>query len=202
MEARPIQQKYRVTPGVRCAQVLSILWLLVLVISGGGCSSGGSSSTEHRSAALEDYPKGPTREFIIPGGNNRVQVYGREATTAERRKASALLHRWMRAREARDFETDCKYLSRRLIKGIVADAESATRGRVETCAATLAYLGPTASGDYKNTLGNLPIVSFRVGSGFGYAQYHGLDGNDWIVPMNRERGRWLVGLPSPADRNE
>jgi hypothetical protein len=184
---------------------LGVVAVLLLVVGGvSGCGGNGSSSSASSNAPdpFANYPEGPTRQFIIPGGNNRVQVYGREASALERKEVSARIHKWMRARAARDFATDCKYLSQRLIKGIVSDAETGSNGKVKTCPATLAYLGSTASGDYKNTLGNLPIVSFRVRGGFGYAQYHGRDGNDWIVPMNREHGKWLVNLPAPASRSE
>lgn len=179
---------------------------VLLLVAGGmyGCGGSGNSSAASSPARdpLANYPKGPTRQFIIPGGYNRVQVYGREASPAEREEVSALIHMWMRARAARNLKVDCKYLSQHMVEGIVRDAKNASNGKVKTCPGALALLGASASGDYKNTLGNLPIVSFRVGAGFGYAQYHGRDGNDWIVPMRREHGKWLVNLPTPVNRNE
>jgi hypothetical protein len=175
---------------------------IALVAIGSGCG-GGSASTDVTATSdpLASYPEGPTREFIVPGGDNVVQTFGREATPSEREQASRVIEGWMRARAAQAWKKDCGYWSKRARKGITEDAHNVTDGRVKNCPQALAYFGPDASGDYKNNLTG-PIDSLRVGEGHGYAQYHGSDGRDWIVPVDREGGKWLVATATPIERNK
>jgi hypothetical protein len=178
--------------------------IIVLAAAASGCG-GSDSSSEVGSTAAESpravYPEGPTREFIVPGGDNVVQMFGREATPAERKEASAVIAAWMRARAAQNWKKDCSYFSRKYLKIITDDAHRVTDGRVDTCPEALAYFGHEASGDYVNTLSG-PIDSLRAGEGHGYAQYHGRDGRDWIVPMDREGEKWRVANATPIERNK
>lgn len=166
-----------------------------------GC--GGDSATGEAGGTAKDspagYPRGPTRQFIAPGGDNAVPLYGHEASGNNRRQASAVLERWMRARQAKDFDKECRYFSRTFIKRFVAgDAKQVSRGRVQSCPQALAYFGAKASGDFKDTLGG-GIASLRVSGDEGFAQYHGNDGIDYEIPMHREGGRWLVSMAAPIE---
>lgn len=184
--------------------ILSGLMPLLLALLIAGCGSGSDPTVEAKGKGetvdRSTFPPGPTREFIIPGGDNAVQEFGREATPAERRQASAVIHAWMRARAAQDWQKDCSYFSRRYTKLLVDDANGVTDGKVKTCPQALAYFGHEASGDYVNTLTG-PIDSLRAGKRHGYAQYHGRGGKDWIVPMDVEGGKWLVANATPIPRN-
>src|SRR4051794_32222341 len=94
----------------------------ILVGCGGGSATGDPGSTA--SDPLAGYPKGPTREFIVPGGDNAVPLYGREATPTERGQATRLIEKWMVARAARHFTIECRYFSRGYLETLVAgDAE-------------------------------------------------------------------------------
>lgn len=184
----------------------SALILLILLLSGCGASSGGSTAGSSTSAAFYPWIKGPTRQFLEPGGDNAVQTFGEEGTKAEREQASRTIHAWLRARAAQDWKKDCSYFSRGYWKSITKDAHGVTHGKVKNCAQALAYFGHEASGDYVNNLRG-PIVSLRVGvyngqKNQGYAQYHGTDGKDWIVPVGREGERWMVAIASPIERNK
>ncbi len=182
------------------------MWTLVLAgaalsalgIAIPGCGEN-SGVIKSETDPLGKYPPGPTREFINPGGDNVAQVFGREASMAERKEVSSVIHSWMRARVARDWSRDCSYLSRSFIKEIVKDAQRTSRGKATTCPAALAFFGTAASGRLVNTLSG-PIDSLRVGEGMGYAQYHGREGQDWIIPMAREEGRWWVDIAAPINR--
>jgi len=181
-----------------------VVLALVLAVAASGCGGSGASTTEDSrtvSDPLAEYPEGPTREFIVPGGDNAVQTFGREATLAERKQASRVIHKWMRARAAQDWKKDCSYFSRRYAKELTADAHEVSEGQVKSCPAALAYFGHVASGDYKNNLSG-PIDSLRVGDGHGYAQYHGRDGKDWVIAVEREDGRWKVSIATALDRNK
>lgn len=166
-----------------------------------GCG-GGSATDKAPSTAkdpLADYPGGPTRGFIVPGGDNAVPLFGHEATATEREQASATVAAWMRARAEGAWRRDCSHLSQRYLRTLLADAHGASEGRVKTCPQALAYFGPEASGNLKNTLTG-PIDSLRAERGHGYAQYHGKGGIDWEIPMDKESGRWRVAAAAPVNQ--
>jgi hypothetical protein len=177
-----------------------IVTLLVVLTT--GCGNGGSTSeadTPAKPAKLYPWLKGPTRQFLIRGGDNVVQTYGREGTRAERKQASRTIAAWMRARAAKHWAVDCRYFSRAYVKELTVDAHSVSKGKVKTCAGALAYFGSKASGDLVNNLSG-PIDSLRVGSGHGYAQYHGREGSDWVIPVEHENGEWRIARATPVSR--
>jgi hypothetical protein len=167
-----------------------------------GC--GGDSSTEEPPSTPDRiYPwvHGATREFFVVGGDNAVQLFGREATVGERAQASKVIESWMRARAAKDHAMECVYLARSFVSGFVADATNVSKGKTTTCPQALAYFGSSAGGvNHFDDTTTGPIDSLRIESGQGYAQYHGNDGHDYIVPMAREDGEWKVATASPFDR--
>lgn len=186
---------------VRLGLGMALVFAIALAV---GCGSGGPSTAAEATAQQEPlYPwlKGPTREFLIRGGDNAVQTFGQEASKAEREQASATIQAWMKARAAQDWAKDCSYFSRRYIHNLVAtDAVQVSDGKAKTCPQALAYFGHQASGSYKNNLAG-PIDSLRIGEGHGYAQYHGNDGHDWVIAVEKEDGRWLVAIASPIGRS-
>jgi hypothetical protein len=188
---------------LRCA---SAIFLLAIALSGCGGGSGGSTEAAETEAGIYPWIKGPTREFLVPHGDNVIQTFGEEATKAEREQATETIEAWMRARAVQDWKQDCSYFGPGYRENITKDAHGVTNGKVKNCPQALAYFGHQASGDYVNNLDG-PIDSLRVGVykgqlNQGYAQYHGDDGKDWVIPVEREDGRWMVGIASPIDRNK
>lgn len=182
--------------------------LVLLLVALSGCGGGSDNTTEAAKTESHLYPwiKGPTRQFLEPGGDNVVQTFGREGTRAEREQASETIEAWMRARAAQDWKKDCSYFGQGYRENITNDAHGVTNGKVKNCPQALAYFKHEASGDYVNNLSG-PIDSLRVGVfkeqlNQGWAQYHGNDGRDWIVPLEKENGRWMVGLASPVERDK
>lgn len=179
---------------------LSTFGLGVIVGCGGGKATGEAETTA-KQERLYPWLKGPTREFLIRGGDNAVQTFGREATKAEREQVSEVIQAWMKARAAQDWAKDCSYFSRKYIHRLVAeDATQVSGGKVKNCPQALAYFGHEASGSYKNTFAG-SIASLRVGEGHGYAQYHGNDGHDWVVPVEKQGGKWLIIVATPIGRS-
>ena len=176
--------------------------LLALLIVPLGCGGGDSTNSSAESGKEQLYPwvKGPSREFIVPYGDNIVQTFGDEATPAERKQVSQIMHAWFRARAAKQWTKDCSYFSRRYAKELTLDANNVTNGRVKTCPQALSYFGYKASGDVKNVNLEGQIDSLRVSRNKGYAQYHGTDGKDWIIPVERENGEWKIGIAAPINR--
>jgi len=174
--------------------------LIVAILAGCGGDSGTAADTVSQ-PHLYPWLKGPSREFLIRGGDNIVQTFGREATKSEREKVSDMIQGWMRARAAQDWAKDCTYFSPAFIHQLVdTDATQVSGGKVKNCPQALAFFGHEASGSYKNNLTG-PIDSLRVGEGHGYAQYHGNDGHDWIITVTREHGRWWIASATPLGRS-
>jgi hypothetical protein len=131
-----------------------------------------------------------------------VQTFGREATPRERKQATAIISAWMRARAAKNWSKVCTYLSHAFSMEEIETAKWATEGKVKRCPEALVYFKAQFAGGYANNFGSGPVVSLRIGEGHGFAQYHGNDGKDWIVFVDREGGRWKVAVASPVDRNK
>jgi hypothetical protein len=179
---------------------MATLSLLAVLFGAAGCGGASSGAGETEADAFYPQVKGPGREFLVRGGDNLVQATGEEATPAERERVSRLIQLWMRVRVAENWGRDCGYLSRRYVRIIVKDANGVTHGRVKNCPDALDYFGESASGDLANTLTG-PIDSLRVEGNQGYVQWHGIKGIDWVLPVRREGGEWLVDIAAPLYRN-
>lgn len=173
--------------------------LAVLLSVTGGCGGSDASAVNNAASQQEPHVSGPTRQFIIPGGDNTIQYFGREGSRAEREEASRVVVAWDKARAARDWPADCRLLSRSYIDTVVTDAKATSKGKATNCAQALAFFGAIASGASKVTTTG-PIDSLRVSQGTAYAQYHGRKGVDWIVPLEKEGGDWRVSVTAPVNR--
>jgi hypothetical protein len=171
---------------------------LVAAMVGTGCggdSAGGTSSSTEKVA----YPEGPSREFYVPGGDNLIQFYGREASAAEREGASRTIEAWMRARAASDWVKVCRYSDAATTDYAIRIAVELTKRKIKDCTKAMAIVFSRTARLPANTLTG-PIDSLRVGEGRGYVQYHGRGGRDWIVPVTREEGEWKAAIFDPIDR--
>jgi hypothetical protein len=185
------------------AKAVSILAALALaLVAGCGGSSGGQTDTGSQSAALYPWLKGPSREFLVAGGDNVVQTFGREATPKEREDASKAIATWMRARAAGQWAKECEYMDRTIVASTEGQAFYVSKGKAKGCAASVGTFGAkeTAKERAFNMTGT--VDSLRLGEGHGYAQYHGSDGEDWVVPVTREGGEWKVASLEPKGRLE
>jgi hypothetical protein len=182
--------------------LMALLACLGAALTGcGGDQATGDPEPEARPERLYPWLKGPTREFLIREGDNAVQTFGREATKAEREQADEVIQAWMKARAAQDWKKDCSYFSRQFTHNLIAtDAMVVTEGKVKNCAQGLAWFGHVASGSYKNNLTG-PIDSLRVGKDHSYAQYHGNDGHDWVIVLEKEAGKWWIASATPIGRS-
>jgi hypothetical protein len=176
--------------------------LLIAVAFTAGC--GGGDSTQGPSAGAHEAKtpsvSGPSSEFIVPGGDNIVQLFGREATVAERGEASATIQAWMRARVAGEWAKECRYLHRAVVESALHAASNLASRKLDRCPVALAVLAAKGLSGSRTYTMTGPIDSLRIGEGHGYAQYHGRAGRDWIVPVRREDGDWKVSGLEPLDR--
>ena len=180
---------------MRRSIVLLVLGALFLA----GCG-GGSDTSETAKEQLYPFVKGPSREFLVAGEDNAVQTFGREATESEREAASRVIEAWMRAREDQDWPKGCQFLSKDEQIYLIRSGTLISQKKVTDCAKGWAVV--VAQGYGGSPVNNMdgPIDSLRLGEGHGYAQYHGNDGMDWIVPVTREDGAWKVTKADPIER--
>jgi hypothetical protein len=186
--------------GGKLAGGLILVTLLLAAVGCGSDSGTGGGETEAKAERMYPRVHGPSREFLIPGGDNLVQFFGQEASAAERERASRAIYAWMRARVAKEWAEDCKYLSQVYTRSLVNDARKVSSGKATSCPQALAFFGPEASGTSGNTLTG-PIDSFRVRGVMAYAQWHGPE-EDWILSLRNENGQWKIENAGPLARTK
>jgi len=132
-------------------------------------------------------------EFLDPSNpkiNKEMVEFGREAPQAELLAANAVVVKNLKARESGDFATQCATLNHQTTKGFLPPA-----GSKGGCAAGLrSFAEPLAKtkAARKDTLsGSISVL--RVKGKLGYALYHGNDGKDYGLLMEKEGGKWKVG---------
>lgn len=184
----------------RPRRTASAVALLLLVAASAGCG-GGSSTGEAETAEdpFAEYPEGPTRQFIDPGGDNVVQEYGREATPAERAQVSKMVEAWLRARAKGDWGEVCKYTHEKEVAYILRLGAQVAKEPISSCARALSFaITQLTEAPRDNIKGG--VASLRVANGHGYAQYHGKEGLDWVLAVRRENGTWKVSDLRPIER--
>jgi hypothetical protein len=113
--------------------------------------------------------------------------FGYEAKASERKQASEILEKSLKARAASEFATQCKTLSQPLIEAIEKSRYKVNCPQTLRIEALLIPASKTA-----DTMQG-PIAALRVQGPVGYALYHGKGGNDYAVRMELENGEWKVG---------
>lgn len=164
--------------------LLLALACLALIVAGCG---GGASSSSSGSGSTGGGSE-PSAEFLKPKGKNTIAKFGEEASEEEREAANAVVVENLEARQAADFATQCDTLNMKGIK------EIPNAKNHKGCAAALKKLAEPLSGSKeirKNTLSG-SIAALRVKGDQGYALYHGKDGKDYAVPLEKEDGEWKV----------
>lgn len=185
-------------------RLLGPLLLAALLALLGGCGSGNGGTTAagaggHPQARDASGGKGGSAGFIVPGGDNSVQEFGREASPGEREAASRILQGYLRARAASDFGAQCAALARSAVEPLEelsAPGGSSGRGNA-ACGAALQRLAGSRPGP-ADTM-TRPIGALRVQGARGFALYHGAGGIDYVVPMRREGVLWKVATLEPVE---
>jgi hypothetical protein len=185
---------------VRSIGTVPVVLALLLAVSGIGCGGGTTAGTEDRKDPLAGYPKGPTRQFIIPGADNAVQEFGHEADSTERRQVSAMVEAWLRARVRGEWGKACSYLAKHLHPYVVVTGSEVSGKHLTSCGRGLGAVTHNAEKPRYNIRNG--VVSLRVKGPQGYAQYHGTDGEDWILSVLREGGHWKIANLYPLERRK
>jgi hypothetical protein len=165
---------------------LAFLVAVALAVAGCGGGSGGSSSSSDGSAP------GSSKEFNDPEGGREVATFGKEADAAERAAASAVLTENLAARQEAEFDVQCATLGQR---GMDVVLGVGSKPNVPACKAKLEELAKPLEQSKAIRTDTLDdeIAALRVKGNEGYALYHGNDGKDYGVQMEKEDGKWKVG---------
>jgi hypothetical protein len=168
--------------GRRIAGVLIAAAAIAMVAIGCG---GGSDSDANEAEA--------SKTFLVKGSQNKIPKFGEEADSDEREDASGVLEENLEARAAGDWAEQCSSLTAGAIKSL--EEENAERGEVQgSCAKDLAYQGEPESSTAsirENTMTG-PIDALRVKGDRAWALYHGTNGKDYAMKMERSDDEWKV----------
>ena len=160
---------------------LALLGVAVII---SGCGGGNSSSSSESTSEAE-----PSAQFVKQKSDRRYAAFGAEASTQERETANTVVTENLKARAAADFETQCETLNKKAIAKIPGAKNE------KGCPAALKKIAEPLSGSKElraNTLTG-SIAALRVKGDEGFALYHGNDGKNWAVPLEKENGSWKVG---------
>ncbi|HEU5105102.1 MAG TPA: hypothetical protein VFU11_04625 [Solirubrobacterales bacterium] len=179
--------------GKRALLLFSLL--LLLLVPGCGGDSSTSAGTQAGGASPPSGVPAPKDGFEIEGEEDPLFGFFREAAPADRRAVSKGLVGYMKAREAGDWKTMCRYIAPR--EKAVLQIEAKKRPELEgaSCEGIVAALSGSAA-QRKNTMTG-PIDSARWAFSRALALYHGSDGNDYVMPMLIHYGDWEVGALAP-----
>lgn len=176
--------------GAGVALVLLVLALVAL----SGCGSSGDSSTSKGESTQAATGGTGAKSFPQDKESKQYVAFGEEAPSAEREAVSAILTENLEAREEADFAGQCSSLGKAGLETVLGPVKEVKKAHAE-CPKSLKGLAEPLSSSKAvrtNTLSG-PIAAFRVKGNKGYALYHGNDGNDYAMPMEKEGGKWLVG---------
>jgi hypothetical protein len=176
----------------KLSRALALVGLFALLLV--GCGGGGGSSSSGAVGGGKDIAE-PSKEFHDPEGPKGpepVATFGKEAGDADRKEASAVLSANLTARQKADFATQCKTLGKRGLESFLGSGKGAQRSK---CKKELKKLAEPLSGSKKIRADTLSgeIAALRVKGNQAWALFHGSDGKDNAMPMEREDGVWKVG---------
>jgi hypothetical protein len=126
------------------------------------------------------------------GGDNSIQTYGTEASSADRIEAAAALQGYLDARAAQDWEGACSYLSSSTQKLLEKFAERAPKLRGADCAEVMAALTEGVPRAALQAEAQIEVISLRVEGDSAFVIYESSGDRVSAIPMARENGAWKV----------
>ncbi len=172
--------------GLRFGLCLALLCIVGVLAA--GCGGGGSSSSSSEAASGGE----PSAQFLnakSKKGDAKIVKFGAEASAQEREAVNAVVVENLKARAAADFETQCETLNKKSFAQIPGAKNQ------KGCPAALKKLAEPLSGSKKLREDTLTgsIAALRVKGNEAFALYHGNDGKNWAVPLEKEGVSWKVG---------
>lgn len=161
---------------------------VLLAGCGGGASTG---STADPSSGAE-----ASAQFLKATGPNELVEFGSEASQAEREAANSVLQKSFAARADANFAVQCATLSKEVAEKVQATAHVASNGKKapKGCLGRLKEMATPLANSKEAREDRLsgPIPAMRVEGKKAFALFHGTDGKNWVMPLEKEGGKWRV----------
>lgn len=203
----------------RAAAPLAALCLLA-VLNGCGGGDGEDRGATTQSASRDDVPETSVRESKgegqegpsvgvregqrapegqkaaapgVPtskGGDNSIQTWGVEASSAERVRVADLVRRYLNARVGGDWAEACSLLAAKQRAGYARLGEGA-------CARGMDFFTERASARAPKRKAEIEVLSFRIGGGYGFLIYRRPDGKVYATAVEPEASEWKIVSVTP-----
>ena len=166
--------------------LLALATALALTLA--GCGGGeGETSTTTTSSSKAAAPGVPTSKE----GDNSIQTYGLEASSAERAQATAAVQAYLDARASGNWSKVCSLLTAK------PRAEQGQFAGGASCAKAMASFAAHAQTSVLEEEARIAVLSFRVGGKYAFLIYRRPDGI-WATALTREAGNWKLVSVTPA----
>jgi len=157
-----------------------------------GGSDGGEGSADSTSAERQD-SGGGSAQFRTKGGDNSIQEFGEEADASDFDAAAAVLHEFLDARAAEDWDSACAAVSEEVRQSLEKLGEQAKQLDGASCTGILSALtNPAAKKILQEEAEQADVASLRVEGDSGYIIYRAAKGSVVTIPMVEEDGDWKV----------
>jgi hypothetical protein len=176
--------------------VTPTLCALALALCLSACGDGGKSTSSPEVAPLR-VSGGGSAQFLVRGGDNSIAEYGTEASHSELTRAARVLHRYLTARAARDWELACDYLTTRQ-RNQLAQLAASSHLTSKSCAGALSALSAKVSTATAHALTVVDAASLRSKGESAFLLYHGAGHTGYFIAMAREGGTWKVAALDPT----
>lgn len=173
------------------ARAVTIAAVAALLLAGCGGESSGSDTGSGEGAAE---PSKGFKDPEGPGGRERIATFGKESGDTEREEASAALAENLEAWEKADFATQCETLGKRGLEAFLGRGEAS---ELSKCQKELESLAESTDARADTLEGE--IAALRIKGNQAYALYHGSDGKDYMMPMEKEDGTWKAWSIVPVE---
>lgn len=130
----------------------------------------------------------------VKGGDNSIQSYGTEASSAERVRAAAVAAAYLRANAAGDWARSCSYLDASLRSHLDRGARHQLGGG-EGCAKAISALVAVPASVLRRAA-DIEAISMRTSGNRGFVIYRDGAGVATNLPMVLEAGQWKVSALS------
>ncbi len=119
----------------------------------------------------------------------KIVKFGKEGSAEEREAADVVVDESLKARESGDWAGQCATLNKTGMKEIPGVA-----GKEKECAKLLEKFASPVSATKEIREDQLEgsIAALRVQGEKGFALFHGKDGNDYALALEKEGGAWKV----------
>jgi hypothetical protein len=175
--------------------------------NGGEGSQSGSESSEpegEESGSSEEgevSPNDRSAQFRTKGGDNSIQNFGGEGSSAEREKATKVIAGVFAAQKAKEWAKVCGLLSAKATGQLEEFSKRSPQLKGKGCAQVIALILGSAPTSARPETIKGPVIALRTKGGESFALYRGTDGKAYAYPLVLENGQWkLIGMaPTPLN---